>query len=122
MRELINKRVREFTGQCLGNGNRCQVSVGQNQRGFGAKEFGEFRFQPDVNLAIAGGATRRGHVQAVGFQRQTRGLRNPRVPGEAKIIATGKIEQSALTQAHFVDTDKLQRLRLGHGRMINSAG
>src|ERR1700710_1666026 len=118
MCEFVNESMHKFTGQCLRHGDGRQISVRQNQRGFGVKERSELRFKLRVNLMVAGGTARGGDIKAMFCKRRMRRLRDLRIAGEPEIITAGKIEQHASAQAHFIVTDKFQRVRLGPDSMI----
>jgi hypothetical protein len=37
---------------------------------------------------------------------------------ETKVVAAGKVKQGTPAQTHFIQADKLERIRLGHGRIV----
>ena len=115
MRVVVNERVREIARQSLGGDQVGDVTAGDQQGAFGGEEAGQFRFQFAVEDVVAGGQAGSGDVQPVFLHAGLQGRNDPRMAGEAEVVAAGEIGELALTKAHAGAVDLLKRLGLGHG-------
>lgn len=115
----INERMGKFSRERLRDGERREIAIGNNNSSFSVEKRSEFRLKLGVDSVISCGQAGGGHVQAVFAQSRARGERDRGMPRQAKIVATGKINERPVSPADFVGTDHLQRLRLSHGLMIS---
>ena len=111
---FINQRVREVSGEGLGNDKICHVAAGEEQGIFGVEKVGEASFQFAVENVVACGEPRGGDVQAVFFETGLRGGQDVRVAREPKIVAAGKIGELAVAKANVSAVELLEGRGFGH--------
>ena len=112
---VVNEGVREIARESLGGDEVGDVTAGDQQGAFGSEEVGQFRFQFAVEDVVAGGQAGGGDVEAEFLDAGLQGSNDPRVAGEAEVVAAGEVGELALTEAHAGAVNLLKRLGLGHG-------